>query len=115
MRKLEREKIPQKVVLEKELSQAVGELSKSVQQIQDAVQHVVVAHHRGAFRVVGGLQAVVVLRRLLHGVGEHLLHQRILAVIVVIERDAAGFPPAAELRNGDLLEGHLRQQQGPCR
>ena len=38
MRKLEREKIPQKVVLEKELSQAVGELSKSVQQIQDAVQ-----------------------------------------------------------------------------
>jgi hypothetical protein len=37
MRKLEREKIPQKVVLEKELSQAVGELNQAVRQIQDAV------------------------------------------------------------------------------
>lgn len=37
MRKIDIEKIPQKVVLEKELSQSFGELSQAVRQIRDAV------------------------------------------------------------------------------
>ena len=38
MRKLDIKKIPEKIVLEKELSQAVGELNQSVRQIHDAVE-----------------------------------------------------------------------------
>ena len=37
MRKLDKQKIPEKIVLEKELNQAVGEISQAVKQIQDAV------------------------------------------------------------------------------
>ncbi|MBO6254172.1 MAG: hypothetical protein J6O49_11045 [Bacteroidaceae bacterium] len=37
MRKVDITKIPEKIVLEKELNQAVGELSQAVRQIQDAV------------------------------------------------------------------------------
>lgn len=38
MRKVDVTKIPEKIVLEKELNQAVGELSQAVRQIQDAVK-----------------------------------------------------------------------------
>ena len=77
---------------------------------EDAGQQVAIAVGGNLARIVLRLERAIAFLGLRHVVAEQLVGEGILVVVIGVEGDAAYVGGAAQLGDGDLLEGHGREQ-----